>query len=118
MPAKTDREYVSTSFTGLPSNFVEMFRDEAAKSDKYLYDVFREAIDDLASMLDRASPNVKYDWPQARPKTGTTPYHARMEVDVVEKLRAVSEEHGVKKNIFFMAAVRDYLRKRGYEVEI
>jgi hypothetical protein len=41
-----------------------------------------------------------------------------MEVDVVETLRSAGETYGVKKNIFFMAALRDYLRKRGIEVEI
>jgi hypothetical protein len=118
MPPKTDREYSSTSFTGLPSDLIETIRADAAKSGKYLYDVFREAIEDLASNLNALPPNRKYDWPQARPKTGTTPYNARMETDVVEALRAESDKHGVKKNIFFMAALRDYLRKRGIEVEI
>jgi hypothetical protein len=118
MPPRTDREYASTSFTGLPADLTEIIRAEAAKSGKYLYDIYREAIDDLASHLNALPSNQKYEWPQARPKTGTIPYGARMEVDVVETLHAASAKHGVKKNIFFMAALRDYLRKRGIEVEI
>jgi hypothetical protein len=41
-----------------------------------------------------------------------------MEVDVLEDMRRACERHGVKKNIFFMAALRDHLRKNGIEVEI
>jgi hypothetical protein len=118
MPPKTDREYKYTSFTGLPSDLIDAIREEADRQDVYLHEIFREAIEDLASVMESMTPEQQYDWPLARPKTGSTPYNARMEVDVVETLRAVSDKHGIKKNILFMAALRDYLRKRGRQVQI
>ena len=47
MPPKTDREYASTSFTGLPSDLIESMRDLAQRRGMFLYDVFREAIENL-----------------------------------------------------------------------
>jgi hypothetical protein len=118
MPPKTDRDYSSTSFTGLPSELIDGTRDLADRKDMFMYDVFREAIEDLTDHLDSLPSTQRYDWPLSRPKTGTTPYNARMETDVLESMRSTCERYGVKKNIFFMAALRDHLRKHGIEVEI
>lgn len=118
MPPKTDREYGYTSFTGLPPDLVEMMRQHAIQTDVYLYTVLQDAVGDLISHLDNMPAAQKYEWPQARPKTGTVPYNARMEIDVLDDMRAACERYGVKKNIFFMAALRDFLRKNGIEVEI
>jgi uncharacterized protein (DUF4415 family) len=117
MPPKTDREYASTSFTGLPSELIEMTRELADEKDVFLYNIFRDAIEDLISRL-KTMEAKKYEWPLARPKTGTVPYNARMEEDVLDDMRAACERWKVKKNIFFMAALRDYLRKHGRDVEV
>src|SRR4051812_20774457 len=112
MPPKTDREYGDTSFTGLPSSLIEAARDLAKRQKVYPRDVFQDAVSDLIARLDAGEV---VEWPQSRPRTGTTPYHARMEISVLEDMRKSCERHLVKKNIFFLAALRDHLRQHGFE---
>lgn len=118
MRPKADRSFSSTSFTGLPEELIETVRAEADRSDRYLYEIFREAIDGLVSRIGKEGCARTYNWPLARPKIGTIPYNARMDADTVKALRDASDHYGVKKNIFFMAALRDYLRKSGIEIDI
>ena len=114
MPAKTDREYRETSFTSIPSHLLDAVRDISDRKRVYLYELFAEAISDLNTRIDSGE---KIEWPQAR-KIPRKVYHTRMEIDVLESLRDACEKQGIKKNIYFMAALRDYLRKHGLEVEI
>jgi hypothetical protein len=41
-----------------------------------------------------------------------------MEKETLEALRQASEKHDIRINIVFMAALRDYLRKHGYEIDV
>lgn len=115
MPPRTDKEYGDTSFTSVPPELLDAARDLARKRKVYPRDVFTLAILDLITRLN-AGKTTK--WPQARPGKAGRPYHTRLEVEVLEKIRDASERHEVKTNIFFMAALRDYLNRNGYQFEI
>lgn len=115
MPPRTDKEYGDTSFTSIPPELLDAARDLARKRKVYPRDVFTLAILDLIHRLD-AGKTTK--WPQARPGKAGKPYHTRLEVEVLEKIRAASERHEVKTNIFFMAALRDYLTRQGFQFDI
>jgi hypothetical protein len=115
MPPRTDREYGDTSFTGLPSSLLEAARDLAKQRKTYPRDVFQDAI---AEFIPRLDAGESIDWPLSRPKVGTVPYHTRLEVDVLEVMRAACDRHHLRKSIFFMTALRDYLRKHGFEIEV
>jgi hypothetical protein len=114
MPPKTDRVYGETSFTSIPSELIEAVRGLADRQNVYLYELFAKAISDLNRRIDSGE---KIEWPQAR-KIPRKVYHTRMEIDVLESLKDACEKHAIKKNIFFIAALRDYLLKHGLEVEI
>src|SRR4051812_27833708 len=90
MPPRTDREYGDTSFTGLPSSLVQGARDLAKRRRVYPRDVFQDAIGELITRLDAGEA---VDWPQSRPGIGQTPYHARLEIDVLEDMRKACERH-------------------------
>jgi len=115
MPPRTDREYGDTSFTGLPSSLLDSARDLAKRRTVYPRDVFTEAIQDLITRLD-AGETV--EWLVSRPRVGTTPYHTRLEVEVLEEMRKACELHHVRKSTFFLTAMRAHLRKHGIEVEV
>jgi hypothetical protein len=115
MPPRTDREYGDTSFTGLPSSLIQSARDLAKQQKVYPRDVFTEAILALIARLDTGETP---DWLVSRPRVGTTPYHTRLEVDVLEEMRKACELHHIRKSTFFMTAMVDHLRKHGIEVEV
>jgi hypothetical protein len=115
MPPRTDREYGDTSFTGLPSSLIDAARDLAKRQKVYPRDVFQEAILALIARLD-AGETV--EWLVSRPYVGTRPYHARMEVDVLEEMRKACERHHIRKSTFFLTGLRDHLRQNGIEVEV
>src|SRR3954447_8085579 len=115
MPPRTDREYGDTSFTGLPSSLLDAARDLAKRQKVYPRDVFTEAIQDLITRLDAGKT---IEWLVSRPRVGTTPYHTRLEVDVLEEMRKACELHHVRKSTFFLTAMRAHLRKHGIEVEV
>jgi hypothetical protein len=115
MPPRTDREYGDTSFTGLPSSLIDAARDLAKRQKVYPRDVFTEAIQNLISRLDAGET---IDWLVSRPRVGTTPYHARLEVEVLEEMRKACERHHVRKSTFFLTGMRDHLRQNGIEVEV
>jgi hypothetical protein len=115
MPPKTDREYGDTSFTSIPPALIDAVRDLARKKNVYLYELFAEAISDLNA---RAKAGEKIEWPVARPRPANRGYHTRLEVSVLEDLRNGIAKSEVKANIYFMAALRDYLRKQGIEIEL
>jgi hypothetical protein len=115
MPPRTDREYGDTSFTGLPSSLLDSARDLAKRQKVYPRDVFTEAIQDLITRLDAGET---IEWPLSRPYVGTTPYHTRLEVEVLEEMRKACERYRLRKSLFFLTAMRDHLRKNGIEVEV
>lgn len=115
MPPRTDREYGDTSFTGLPPELIDAVRELAKQRCVYPRDVFTDAIQELIPRLDAGEDIV---WPRSRPRVGTRPYHARLEVGVLDEMRKACERHEVKTNIFFMAALRDHLRRSGVEIEV
>jgi hypothetical protein len=115
MPPRTDREYGDTSFTGLPGDLLDAARELAKRQKVYPRDVFTEAILELIPRLDAGEA---VEWPRSRPRVGTKPYHARLEVGVLETMRKACKRHEVKVNILFMAALRDYLRKHGFEIDV
>lgn len=112
---RTDREYDDTSFTGLPPELLDAARQLAHRRKVYPRDVFQDAITEL---LFRLNAGERADWPQSRPKIGQNPYHTRLETEVLGAMRGACDKLRVKKNIFFLAALRDYLRRNGFEVEI
>lgn len=115
MPPKTDAEYGDTSYTGIPPQFIEAARKLARKRKVYLRDVFTEAVLELIPRLD-AGETV--DWPKVSPGKGEKqrPYHTRLEISVLEDIRSACDRHEIKGNIFFIAALRDYLRKQGQDI--
>src|SRR4051794_23482271 len=115
MAPRTDREYGDTSFTGLPNSLLNAARDLAKRQKVYPRDIFTEAIQDLITRLD-AGETV--EWLVSRPRVGTTPYHTRLEVEVLEEMRKACELHHVRKSTFFLTAMRAHLRKHGIEVEV
>src|SRR5690349_7606276 len=115
MPPKSDKEYGDTSFTGIPSQVIEAAKDLAKRRDVYPRDVFTDAIHELIARMDGGEA---IDWPMTRPGTGTRPYHTRLEVGVLEEMRAACDRHQVRKVVFFLAALRDHLRKNGFDVKV
>src|SRR3954466_8858624 len=101
MPPRTDREYGDTSFTGLPSSLIDAARDLAKRQKVYPRDVFTEAILALIARLDAGEA---VEWLVSRPYVGTTPYHARLEVDVLEEMRKACEMQHIRKSTFFLTA--------------
>lgn len=115
MPAKTDREYGDTSFTSIPPELLDAARRLARSQKLYLYQLFAEAITDIDI---KVNSGKKIDWPGLRRGKAGKGYHTRLELETLEKLRDGALKSDVNANIYFIAALRDFLRKHGHEVEI
>jgi len=115
MPPKTNREFGDTSFTSIPPELLEAARDLAKRQKVYLYELFAEAIEDIDAEV---KAGRKIEWPVMRRGSAGRGYHTRLETETLEKLRQGATESGVNANIFFLAALRDYLRKHGQEIEV
>lgn len=115
VPPKTDKEYDDTSFTGIPEEVKDAARELAERRDCYPRDVHQEAINELIARVD-AGESVS--WPQARPRVGQRPFHTRMEKVIMENMRVYAKRCHVKLNIFFLAALRDHLRKHGFDIDV
>ncbi len=115
MPPKTDREYGDTSFTSIPPELLDAARRLARRQKIYLYQLFAEAIADIDI---RARAGEKIEWPGFRRGSAGRGYHTRLEVDTLERLRLGAAECDVNANIFFIAALRDHLRKHGFDIEV
>src|SRR5688572_26902004 len=115
MPPKTDAEIEGTSFTGIPSQVMQAVREIASGRGVYQRVVYGEAVTDL---LRRVNAGEAIDWPHTRPGTGGRPVNARFEAETLEEMRATCERIGVRKVVFFLAALRDYLRANGYDPDI
>ncbi|MGF7213212.1 hypothetical protein GGE65_007848 [Skermanella aerolata] len=116
MPPRTNKEYGDTSYTGIPDQLLDSARKLARDRNIYPRDVFTEAVLELIPRLDAGDV---VEWPKVAPAKGgkQKPYHTRLEVGVLEAIRNACDRHEVKGNVFFIAALRDYLRKNGYATE-
>lgn len=115
MPPKTDRVYGDTSFTSLPPELIDAAKNLARRRNVYLYELFGDAIDDIDC---RIKAGEKIDWPVVRRGSAGRGYHTRLEIQTLERLREGAARSEVNANIFFMAALRDYVRKHSLETHI
>ena len=115
MPPKTDLEYGDTSFTSVPPDLLEAARGLASRQNVYLYELYGDAIRELNI---RVQAGNKIEWPVSRPRPAKGGYHTRLEIGALDSLRDGVAKCQVKANIFFIAALRDYLHKHGIEVEV
>ena len=66
----------------------------------------------------RIKAGEKIDWPVVRRGSAGRGYHTRLEIQTLERLREGAARSEVNANIFFMAALRDYVRKHSLENHI
>jgi hypothetical protein len=114
MPRRTGKITADTSFTGLPREMIDAALEIADKEWTYPKYVYADAIQELIDRLDRGEV---IQWPASRPNTGKRPYHVRIDVGLINRLRETCEKHNVRKNIFFLVALREHLNRNGYRFE-
>ena len=103
-----------TSFTGLPREMIDAVLQLADRKRIYPRYVYADAIEALLGRLDRGEA---VQWAASRPHTGKRPYHVRIDVGLLARLRETCERHQVRKSIFVLVALREHLNRNGYAFE-
>jgi hypothetical protein len=101
-----------TSFTGLSRDMIDAARDLADKQRVWVRYVYADAIKALIDRLDRGEA---VEWTASRPGSGKKPYHVRVDVPLMERLRETCRKHSVRKSIFVLVALREHLNRNGYD---
>lgn len=110
MAPPSDEVYAETSFTGIPRDMIDAALEVADRDGTLPRDVYAAALDGLLARVARGDVPA---WPSTRPNTGGKPYHVRLEAGVLARMRAACALHRVRRNVFFLVALADWLRARG-----
>jgi|SRR5690349_24641611 len=101
-----------TSFTGLPRDMIDAALDLSDKRRTWVRYVYADAIQELIDRLDRGEA---VEWMASRPGTGRKPYHVRIDVALMDRLRETCRKHSVRKSILVLVALREHLNRNGYD---
>lgn len=109
-----DREgFTSVSFTSVPENGFEQFKDIARKRGMFPRDLFSQAIRQLLTER-KAGSSIIY--PASR--KGGVRRSLWLEDDLVEEMNAAAAADNVSKTVFFLTALKRFADREGIDVEV